>query len=132
MLTGTAKPMFCANREIAVLIPTTSPATFTSGPPELPKLIAASVWMRLSKSRSWPGRGPRSGPCPEMTPTVTVLSKLSGSPMAMTHSPTRMRSESPSVTRRERRLPFDLQEREVRGGVAADDLRLVVVLVRRP
>jgi len=30
---------------MAVLIPTTSPRAFISGPPELPKLIAASVWM---------------------------------------------------------------------------------------
>src|ERR1700681_3997637 len=32
-----------------VLMPTTSPWTLTSGPPELPGLIAASVWM------NWPG-----------------------------------------------------------------------------
>ncbi len=47
---GTAKPMFWPMREIAVLIPTTSPFTFTSGPPEFPKLIAASVWMRFSNA----------------------------------------------------------------------------------
>ena len=33
---------------IAVLIPTTSPLRSNSGPPELPRLIAASVWMKLS------------------------------------------------------------------------------------
>jgi len=30
---------------IALLIPITSPRMLTSGPPELPGLIAASVWM---------------------------------------------------------------------------------------
>ena len=88
--------MFCA-RAIAVLIPTTSPATFTSGPPELPKLMAASVCRRLSKFRVSRER-PAARPLPEMTPTVTDLSNWSGSPIAMTHSPTRMRSESPSFT----------------------------------
>ena len=33
---------------IAELIPTTSPAALTSGPPELPGLIAASVWIAVS------------------------------------------------------------------------------------
>ena len=36
---------------IAVLMPTTSPAAVTSGPPEFPGLSAASVWMTLSISR---------------------------------------------------------------------------------
>ena len=45
VLIGTAKPMFWAGRKIAVLMPTTSPLMLSSGPPELPKLIAASVWM---------------------------------------------------------------------------------------
>ena len=31
----------------AVLMPTTAPEASTSGPPELPGLIAASVWMRF-------------------------------------------------------------------------------------
>ena len=30
---------------IAVLMPTTSPSRLNSGPPELPRLMAASVWM---------------------------------------------------------------------------------------
>ncbi len=33
---------------IAVFMPTTSPRAFESGPPELPGLIAASVWMKFS------------------------------------------------------------------------------------
>ena len=31
---------------MAVLMPITSPAKLTSGPPELPRLMAASVWMK--------------------------------------------------------------------------------------
>ena len=45
---GTAKPMPTeppVGEKIAVLIPTTSPSVSKSGPPELPLLIAASVWM---------------------------------------------------------------------------------------
>jgi hypothetical protein len=34
-------------RIISVFIPITSPAKFISGPPELPLLIAASVWINL-------------------------------------------------------------------------------------
>ena len=48
VLIGTAKPMpmlpaRCASVKIAVFMPITSPRTFSSGPPELPGLIAASV-----------------------------------------------------------------------------------------
>ena len=49
MLTGIAKPMPCEPPErekIAVLSPTRRPARSTSAPPELPGLIAASVWMK--------------------------------------------------------------------------------------
>ena len=45
---GTAKPMPIEPPEgemIAVLTPTTSPSRLNSGPPELPRLIGASVWM---------------------------------------------------------------------------------------
>ena len=44
-LIGTANPMLLARELIAELMPTTSPAELISGPPLLPKLIAASVWM---------------------------------------------------------------------------------------
>src|SRR5262245_21515563 len=52
MLVGTAKPIPCPTLLIAVFTPTTSPAMFTRGPPEFPKLIAASVWMKLSSDAS--------------------------------------------------------------------------------
>ena len=44
-LIGTAKPMLLARELIAELMPITSPRALISGPPLLPKLIAASVWM---------------------------------------------------------------------------------------
>jgi len=49
MLEGIEKPMPMEPPErekMAVLIPTSSPAMFTSAPPEFPGLIAASVWMK--------------------------------------------------------------------------------------
>jgi len=49
MFTGMAKPMPCEPPErekIAVLRPTRRPLRSTSAPPELPGLIAASVWMK--------------------------------------------------------------------------------------
>ena len=45
---GTAKPMPIEPPDgemIAVLMPMTSPLRLNSGPPELPRLMAASVWM---------------------------------------------------------------------------------------
>jgi hypothetical protein len=44
-LIGTANPMLLARELIAELMPITSPLALISGPPLLPKLIAASVWM---------------------------------------------------------------------------------------
>src|SRR5205085_3102608 len=46
-------PWLCPPREaMAELMPTTSPRMSTSGPPELPGLIAASVWI-ASMTVSW-------------------------------------------------------------------------------
>ena len=49
MLAGMAKPTPCEPPErekIAVLMPTSRPVRSTSGPPELPGLMAASVWTK--------------------------------------------------------------------------------------
>ena len=48
-----AKPRFSASGMPAELMPTTWPAAFRSGPPELPWLMAASVWIRFF-SVVWP------------------------------------------------------------------------------
>ena len=50
-LIGIAKPMPMDPpdwEKIALLMPTTSPRLSSSGPPELPGLIDASVWMKSS------------------------------------------------------------------------------------
>ena len=46
-----AKQIPCAGRIIAVLTPITPPVESSSGPPELPGLSGASVWMMLSSRR---------------------------------------------------------------------------------
>ena len=58
----------------------------SNGPPLLPGLMAASVWM------------PR--PNPDTTPVVSVLSNPKGLPMASVCCPTRSASESPSAAGR--------------------------------
>ena len=47
MSIGMAKPMPLLFVAIAVLMPMMAPLASSSGPPQLPGLIAASVWMRL-------------------------------------------------------------------------------------
>ena len=68
----------------------------------------------------------------ETTPTVTVLSKASGSPIAMTHSPTRAFSESPERKGRQALLHVDLEQGEVGGRIPADELGRVLFLVVDP
>src|SRR5262245_28563143 len=62
----------------SVLIPITSPAILNNEPPELPRLIAASVWMKLSKG---PNRMSRF--LAETIPAVTVPPRPDGLPIAM-------------------------------------------------
>jgi hypothetical protein len=63
----------------------TAPAELTSGPPEFPGLIAASVWMALIKELS-----PADSPAVTARsfaltiPRVTVPERPSGEPMAIT------------------------------------------------
>ena len=74
-----------------LLTPMTSPAMLTKGPPELPGLIAASVWMKSN-----PGAATESGAPLRLTiPNETVCSRPNGWPSASTSSPTRTRFESP-------------------------------------
>ena len=42
------KPSDCSGEKMAVLMPMSSPSVLTSAPPELPWLMAASVWMKSS------------------------------------------------------------------------------------
>ena len=109
-----------------MLIPMTSPATFTSGPPELPKLIAASVWIRFSNERvafERPGAAPLAGDDADGD-RLLELERV-----ADRHDPLADADAVGVAERHDREglRPLDLQEREVRRRVAADDLRLVDV-----
>ena len=79
---------------VAVLMPITSPREFTSGPPELPGLSAASVWITSPIRRPFCARSER--PTALTMPAVTVDSKPSGLPMAMAICPARRFLELPS------------------------------------
>jgi len=94
MSIATAKLIDCAPRMIAVLTPTTSPRPLSSGPPELPGLSAASVWITSGISRPVPARMLR--PSALTMPAVTVCSKPSGLPMATAISPRRSSAERPN------------------------------------
>ena len=63
-----------------------APASSSSGPPELPGLIGASVWMTSSIEKpfgAWISR-----PMPETMPSVAVRSSPKGLPIAIARSPT--------------------------------------------
>ena len=94
-LIGMAKPIPWADPATAVSIPMTAPLVSTSGPPLLPGLIAASVWIR---SLRLPLVSVIVRSTPETTPTVTVPGYWpSGSPTAIAVSPSLSADESPSV-----------------------------------
>ena len=77
----------------AVPIATTSPAALNTGPPELPRLSAASIWMN---ELDWLSGVLRSSAL--TMPAVTVLASPNGLPIRNTGSPGRNLSLSPNVT----------------------------------
>src|SRR6478672_4268004 len=87
--------MPCAPMMTAVLMPITSPAEDTSGPPELPGLRGASVCTTSSIIR--PVRDCSDRPSAETTPAVTVASKPSGLPIAIAIWPRLSLALSPSL-----------------------------------
>ena len=88
-------PIFAPIGEISrLLIPITSPLRLNNGPPELPGLIAVSVWI----NRSYAPPDPILRCNAETMPAVTVLPRPSGLPMAITQSPTRLFFESAIAT----------------------------------
>ncbi len=94
-LIGTAKPTPLLPPSwlaIAVSIPMTAPLWSASGPPLLPGLIGASVWIRLL---SWPASSVIDRPRALTIPLVTVESRPNGLPTATTTWPTRSLSLSP-------------------------------------
>ena len=97
MFDGTAKPTPSFPPEslsICELTPITSPFMSSSGPPELPWLIAASVWIASSIEKLF---GEVIWRCSALTmPVVTVWSSPNGLPIAITPSPTSTAEESAS------------------------------------
>ncbi len=83
VLMGMAKPMpadwSAPLLAIRVVMPMTSPRELSSGPPELPGLTAASVWMASSMGLPC---GPRMERMAEMMPRVMVPLRPKGLPMA--------------------------------------------------
>ena len=107
MFDGMAKPMPIeppVREKIAVLMPTTAPSMSTSAPPELPGLMAASVWMK--KPESVMPRLVRASA--ETMPLVTVWPTANGLPTASTRSPTSSSSESPKVRAGNTSSPFSI------------------------
>ena len=110
--------------KIAVLTPISRPALSSSGPPELPGLMAASVWMTSLMGRfvtDWISR-PRA----LMTPVVSVWSRPNGLPMAKTFWPTCRSAELPTAMGQQLAPGgVDVQHGEVLVGVGADQRRSV-------
>ena len=95
---GMAKPMPCPLLETAVFMPITWPLASASGPPELPGLIGASVWIRPAR------RSPlvcsdllRAEMMPEVTDGPPGASPRA-LPMATTGSPTWRPEDLPILT----------------------------------
>ena len=99
MFDGIAKPTPSLPPEslsICEVTPITSPLRFSSGPPELPWLIAASVWIESSIAKSF---GEVICRWSALTmPLVTVSSRPNGLPIATTPSPTASFPELPSAS----------------------------------
>src|SRR4051812_47938681 len=83
---------------MAELMPMTAPLALSSGPPELPGLMEASVWMALMYEAEdpWPSLEATGRWTALTMPVVTVPDRPKGAPMAMVASPTAAWSELPS------------------------------------
>ena len=106
MSIGTAKPTPSPPPDllwICWLIPITRPSEPTSGPPELPGLIAASVWIAPGISKLVSDATERS--TAETIPTESDCACPNGEPIAATGAPTFTRPSSPSGSGRSVR-PF--------------------------
>ena len=111
-------------------MPMTRPALSSSGPPELPGLMAASVWIT-----PWIGRFVApviSRPRPLMMPVVSVWSKPKGLPMANTFWPTCRFVDVPIGIGGSRRLRgVDLQDGDVLVRIGPDEPGLPRGLIRQ-
>ena len=82
------------------VMPMTRPCASNSGPPELPGLMAASIWMAFVTTGDsvFPSPAVVTGRATADTmPVVTVFARPSGLPTAMTALPTTTPSESANV-----------------------------------
>ena len=89
MSTETAKPtptLPPPEERIWELMPITRPRASSSGPPELPRLIAASVWIASLIEKSVSASIVRF--LADTTPTESEFSSPNGLPIAATGSPT--------------------------------------------
>ena len=119
---ATAKQMPCACGMIAVLTPITSPRDETRGPPELPGLSAASVWITSSIIRPVVARIER--PRAETTPAVTV--ELEAERVADRHHELATANGLGIAEPRGRQVAGGIgaDQRHVGVGVDADELRV--------
>ena len=127
VLDGTAKPMPSLPPEsllICELTPITWPAAFSSGPPELPWLMAASVWIEFEIVKLF---GEVISRLRALTiPLVTVPSSPKGLPSATTPSPTLSWVRVAELERLQHRCGrVDLDDGEVGRRIRAHDGRVV-------
>ena len=124
--TPTLSPVLLA---MAVFMPIIRPWLSNSGPPELPGLMAASIWMidlRLRRPRRPGSERSRL----EMMPVLSVRSRPKGLPMANTRWPTSRFVELPGCDGKERvGRGVDLQHGHVGGRIAADEFGGVLLAV---
>ena len=112
----------------------TSPRTLTSGPPELPGLMAASVWMK-----SWMLPWPRPGRPLSARPLALTMPRgdREGEPFAERIADGQHPLADAGVVavaerHRRQRLGVDLEDRDVGVGIGADDLGLELPPVEQP
>ena len=96
VLPGCEPATVAASLAIWELTPITSPCSFSSGPPELPGLSAASVW--IAPVIFAPSSAEISRPSAETMPLVSVSLRPYGLPIAYTGSPTWTELELTSVS----------------------------------
>ena len=85
---GMAKPTPCEPWIPAVFMPTTCPWLFSRGPPELPGLMGASVWMAFAIGKLPAVDSTMVLPMALTIPDVIEPDNPSGLPKAATKSPT--------------------------------------------
>ena len=129
VLEATAKQIPWVPRMIAVLMPTTSPREETSGPPELPGLSAASVWMMSSISR--PLRARKERPSADTTPVVTVEFEAERVADGDHQLAAAQRLGIAEARGRQDNVLLDPHQRQVGIGIVADDARIEVAAVGR-